>query len=335
MFACARPFLPAGDPFAAGLGGTEQALIHLTGALAARGHQVSVSGGTAVARTYASVRWVPAGQAATADIGVAINDARLLPPCQLPIVWFHNEVELWRELRKARLPALWRHRPACVFIGTEQARLASRLLGFRARAVIAYGLPPAVLAAEPASAPPAPQAIFTSQAYRGLRQVIQLWRTQVAPRVPGARLSAYVGAGDVAAYAALAADVPSITISGRIGNDAMLGVLRGARVLLAPGHRSETFCLAAAEAVAMGVPVVTLGIGSLKERVADAATGFICASWDAMAEKTRRILQEEALWSQLHRSGLATRAGNDWNRVAADWEAFAHEQTMAAGAARG
>ncbi len=84
----------------------------------------------------------------------------------------------------------------------------------------------------------------------------------------------------------------------------------------------------------MGVPVVTLGIGSLRERVADGATGFICASWDEMAEKTLRILQEEALWSQLHSSGLATRAGNDWDRAAARWEAFAHEHTITAGSAR-
>ena len=278
------------------------------------------------------MRWVPAGEAPVADIGVAINDARLLPPCSLPIVWFHNEVQLSRELRKKRLTALWRRRPAAVFIGTEQARLASRLLGLRARAVIPYGLPPAVITAAPASAPPAPHAIFTSQAYRGLRQVIETWRTHVAPRLPEARLSAFVGAGDVASYAALAADVPSITIGRRVGNDAVLDVLRGARVLLAPGHLSETFCLAAAEAVAMGVPVVTLGIGSLKERVVGGATGFICASWDDFADKTRRVLQDEALWSHLHACGLATRAGNDWDRVAAEWEAFAHEHTHTADA---
>ena len=331
MFACARPFLPAGDPFAAGLGGTEQALIHLTGALAARGHRVGVSGGSAVPRRLAGVDWAPAGAPALADIGVAVNDARLLPPCSLPIIWFHNEVELSRELRKSRLPALWRRRPAAVFIGTEQARLASRLLGLRARAVIPYGLPPAVIAAAPASAPPAPHAIFTSQAYRGLREVIDMWRTRVAPRLPGARLSAFVGEGDVAAYAALAAGVPSIAVNRRVGNDAVLDVLRGARVLLAPGHRSETFCLAAAEAVAMGVPVATLGIGSLKERVAHGRTGFVCRGWDDLAEKTRLVLQDDALWSRLHARGLATRADNDWDHAAAHWEAFAHEHTRPGG----
>jgi glycosyltransferase involved in cell wall biosynthesis len=228
------------------------------------------------------------------------------------------------------MPALWRHRPVAVFIGSEQARLASRMLPFRGRGVIPYGLPPSVLvaaaedvAAEAGAVVAGREAIFTSQAYRGLARVIRMWRECVAPAVPGARLTAYVGAGDVAAYRAKAAGEASIRVLGRVGNDEMLGVLRGARVLLAPGHRSETFCLAAAEAIAMGVPVVTLGIGSLKERVVDGRTGFVCRDWGAMAARTRDLLTEDALWAEMRAAGLATRAGNGWDRAAVEWEAFA------------
>jgi len=315
----------AGDPFAAGLGGTEQALIHLTAALAARGHGVRVAGGCAVARDIERVRWTPE-PAGAADVTVAVNDARLLGARPgLPVVWFHNEVELGREWRKGRMLALWRHRPVAVFIGSEQARLASRLIGLRARVVIPYGLPPRILAGLPAEAPPPPHAVFTSQAYRGLRQVIGMWRKEISPEVRGTRLTAYVADGDVAPFSALAAADASISVRARIGNAAMAEVLRGTRVLLAPGHRSETFCLAAAESVASGVPVVTLGVGALKERVISGQTGFVCRGWPGFAKRTRDVLTDDTLWRHLQTGGLATRASQGWDRAAAAWEMMADE----------
>ncbi len=282
---------------------------------------MTVAGASPTPRTIGGVAWLPPGPIPQAEATVAVNDASLLPEsCARPTVWFHNEVEFWREARKARLPALWRHRPAAVFIGREQARHAAFLLPFARRHVIPYGLPDRVRTAAPAAAPPPPHAAFTSQAYRGLREVIALWRRAVAPQIPHARLAAYIDAKDVPAYAALAAGAPSITVAPRIGNDGVLGVLRGARLLLAPGHRSETFCMAAAEAIAMGVPVITRGIGALKERVANNATGYTCRSNAEMAQRTRQVLTDDALWSRLHAAGVATRAGNGWDRAAKAWE---------------
>ena len=234
---------------------------------------VTVAGATRTPRTLNNVAWLPTAPAA--DITVAINDARLLPAgATSPAIWFHNEVELAKEFRRGRLPALFRARPAAIFIGTEQARLAPRLLPFRSRAVIPYGLSTRILAAPHAEAPPPPAALFTSQAYRGLKEILALWQSDIAPAIPTARLTAHIANTDVPAYTKLAP--PSATIAPRIGNDAILARLLQTRVLLAPGHISETFCLAAAEAIALGVPVVTLGIGSLKERVRNNIDGFIC-----------------------------------------------------------
>ncbi len=301
-------------------------MIHLTSALAERGHAVCVVGGVQAARDLGRVRWLPAGEAAAADVRVAVNDARLLAgQGGLPVVWFHNEVGAWREVRKRRLAALCRYRPVAVFIGTEQARRASRMLPFRRRVVIPYGLPPAVLAAAPGAAMPGPCAVFTSQAYRGLREVIAMWRAHVSPLVPGARLVAYVGDAELAPYAALAAGDASIAIRQRVGNAAMLDVLRDARLLLAPGHVSETFCLAAAEAVAMGVPVVTLGVGSLKERVVDGVTGFLCSDWRQMAARVREALTDDDIWKRMRANGLASRSGSDWAVAAEAWEACADD----------
>ena len=322
VFIAAKPFLPdAPDPFTAGLGGTEQAVINLTGALAGLGDRVTVAGGARTEHTLNGVTWCP-GIPAGADLHVAINDATLLPAgSATPVVWFHNEVSLIKEIRRARLPALLRHRPAAVFIGTGQAKNASQLFPFRCRKVIPYGLSDRILAARATGALPPPHAMFTSQAYRGLRHVIAMWQQVIVPAVPGATLTAFIAEHDVPAYRALVSH-PSITVMPRIGNDAIHERLRQTRVLLAPGHVSETFCLAAAEAIALGVPVVTLGIGSLKERVRDGIDGHVCRNFAGMGEQACRILLDEPHWRHLHVNGIATRSGQSWRKVAEKWQAL-------------
>ncbi len=291
---------------AAHLGGIEQTVLHLAAALRARGHGVSLATDPAAPCT---------------GIAVAVNDAALLPArADRPVVWFHNEVGFWREARKGRLPALFCHRPAAVFVGTVQARQASRLLPFRSRHILPHGLPQAFLAAAPASAPPAPRAVFASQPYRGLGPLLTLWRNTIEPSQPASRLTAYVPPDSLAAWRACAS--ATIDILPRAPNDAMPGILRAARLLLAPGHEAETFCLAAAEAVAMGVPVVTYGTGALRERVVDGVTGFICRDAAGMAARIAAILTDDALWRRMHAAGLATRPEAGWDRAAQRWEAF-------------
>ena len=50
--------------------------------------------------------------------------------------------------------------------------------------------------------------------------------------------------------------------------------------MLNPGHKGEVFCLVAEEARTMCLPIVTMGIGSLHERVIDNVTGYICNDID-------------------------------------------------------
>jgi glycosyltransferase involved in cell wall biosynthesis len=205
-----------------------------------------------------------------------------------------------------------------------QSQRASSWLPLGRRLVLPHGLPPAILASAMAQSPPGPEVMFASQAYRGLADLIALWRSHIVPQAPAARFRAYIAASDIQRYRDMAAAAPSITILPRVANADMPAVLRGARVLLAPGHRAETFCLAAAEAVAMGVPVVTYGIGALAERVDHGRTGFICRHRDDMAARILTLLADDALWWRMHAQGCASHAGADWPHIAGLWEqAFA------------
>ena len=55
----------------------------------------------------------------------------------------------------------------------------------------------------------------------------------------------------------------------------LIEFLSNFRILIIPGHKGEVYCLAAEEARELCIPIVTLGYGSLNERVIHKKTGFV------------------------------------------------------------
>ncbi|GIV59674.1 N-acetyl-alpha-D-glucosaminyl L-malate synthase BshA [Rhodocaloribacter litoris] len=83
-------------------------------------------------------------------------------------------------------------------------------------------------------------------------------------------------------------------------------ILSIADVFLMPSG-SETFGLAALEAMACEVPVVASNIGGLPELVVDGETGFLCPLGDieAFTARTREILLDEALHARMAKAARA------------------------------
>ncbi len=102
-----------------------------------------------------------------------------------------------------------------------------------------------------------------------------------------------------------------------------------ADVFLIPSG-SETFGLAALEAMACNVPIVSSDIGGLPELNVDGETGFLCplGDIDAMTEKTRAILSDDVLQRRLA-EGARRRAVEmfDQDRITPMYEAY-YEQAL-------
>ncbi len=77
-------------------------------------------------------------------------------------------------------------------------------------------------------------------------------------------------------------------------------ILSIADVFLMPSG-SETFGLAALEAMACEVPVVATNVGGLRELVVDGETGFLCPQddVDAFTDRTRQLLTDEELHDRM------------------------------------
>jgi len=325
----------------AALGGVQGATVMLAEALAARGHRVSVAtAGDAWGESF-GVRYQPLDQpgepaellianrvpalfarpAASAGGGAKGTRARAL--------WLHGPA---RYLRKPRhLLPLLRYRPVPVFLGAYHAGTRPWGLPLHSGPVIGHGIGEVFLTAPLAQAPPPPRAIFTSNPRRGLDWLVELWCARIRPAVPTAELhvfsgrATYGGLADAKLEQALAAAVDreaqGIYLRAPVAKEALAHELRQARVMLYRGDLGETFCFAAAEAQAMGVPLVTAGIGALAERLVDGVTGFLRPEPEPFARAAIALLQDDALWLSQHQAAASgSRTTGGWALAAARWE---------------
>jgi glycosyltransferase involved in cell wall biosynthesis len=317
------------------IGGAETALVALAEALAARGHAVTALSRCAAPIVHNGVAWSPLESAppAACDLYIANRGAGLLglvPRAGCRVLWLHNPA---RYLRKPRnLWPLLRWRPIVVTLGPHHAASVPRWLPRGGEAVIPYGLLPAFRAATPREPPP-PIAIFTSNPLRSLEWLLDLWAARIRPAVPGAELHIYAGAavyggsGNAGAMEAVLARAEALAPHGvrrfaPVPHDRLAAVLGRSRVMLYRGDPGETFCLALAEAQAMGVPAVVQPIGCVAERVIDGRTGTVAADDDVFAAAAVALLRDDRLWHSYHAAALAEQQGLAWDEVARRFEAL-------------
>ncbi|MGH7092189.1 MAG: glycosyltransferase family 4 protein [Stellaceae bacterium] len=315
------------------LGGAETAFVALAEALAARGHRVSARSNCRVALCHREVDWAPLadGVPDRCDLYIGNRGHRVigLSRPRRRLFWLHNPAGYLTKPRN-----VWRlawYRPMLVTTGAYHASTVPHWLCDGGRAIIPYGVLDRFHHAVPREPPP-PRAVFTSNPLRGLDWLLDLWVARIRPVVPHAELHIYAGPavyGQQAggAMEAVLARAEGLAAHGvrrhaPVGREALAGVLRESRAMLYRGDPGETFCLALAEAQAVGVPAVVQPLGAVAERVIDGETGRVAGNDDAFAEAAIAVLSDDALWRRWHRAALIHQRGLSWDAVAARFEAL-------------
>jgi glycosyltransferase involved in cell wall biosynthesis len=261
----------------------------------------------------------------------------LVPRAGRRLFWLHNPAAYLKKPRN-----LWRlawYRPTLVVTGAYHAATIPRCLPCGTREIIPYGVLDRFRGAVPRE-PPVPRAIFTSNPLRGLDWLLDLWAARIRPAVPQSELHIYAGG---AVYGL--ADTPrarrmdevltrtdSLAACGvrrfaPVGREALAMALLGARVMLYRGDPGETFCLALAEAQAMGIPAVVKRLGSTAERIVDGVTGRVATDDDGFVAAAIALLRDDQLWQQWHLAALTRQRGLSWDAVSARFEALMHGPT--------
>ncbi|MGQ0675465.1 MAG: glycosyltransferase [Rhodospirillales bacterium] len=321
------------------LGGAESAFVNLAEALAARGHAVGVRNNCAHPGVHWGVEWAPiaGGFPSSADLYIANRGDKLIlrmaRRARRTVFWLHNPARYLLKLRY-----LWKlawQRPALVFAGPSHMATYPAWAPGGPRIAIPLGVDDLFLKARPASAPPPARAIFTSNPLRGLAWLLELWAARIHPALPAAELHVFSGPATYGDYgAAKSAAMQAVLERARalrdrgvvlrqpVARSVLVDELRQSRAMLYRGDPGESFCLAVAEAQALGVPAVVQAIGATSERVIDRETGFVAADDSDFALNAVRLLGDDDLWRRQHRAALERQRGWGWPQAAAAFEAL-------------
>jgi glycosyltransferase involved in cell wall biosynthesis len=319
------------------LGGAETAFVALAEALAARGHRVEARNRCRIAVVHKGVRWVPLScdLPYACDLYIGNRSHKVIGFVRRPgrrVLWLHNPAFYLKKPRN-----LWRlawYRPTLVVTGGYHAATIARWLPCGGCEIIPYGVLDRFRTAPPREPPP-PRAIYTSNPLRGLDWLLDLWVEHIRPAIPAAELHIYAGGAVYGLTGTLRARrmdevlarADALVASGvrrfaPVGRKALATALSGARVMLYRGDPGETFCLALAEAQAMGVPAVVQSLGSTPERVIDGVTGRVAANDDDFVAAAVALLRDDGLWQRWHLAALERQRGLSWDAVGARFEAL-------------
>jgi glycosyltransferase involved in cell wall biosynthesis len=329
-----------------GIGGSEEAAIHMASALQRVGCQVVVYGKPPgdSAREYHGVPWMPYrcfAQGFPGDIFIAWRDAEYL---RLSVGWKH--VYHWLHNRQENpYPFDLVQRVDRILLVSKHHASDAGLAYVPRRKLYSTsnGLAPAFLR-EPGQNE-AHRAIYASCPARGLLTTLDMW-PRIRRCVPTAHLDIYHGFDPIYEYMArffpgLRAikravlrridESEGVTFHGMVGQDHLAEGFARAGVWLYPTETPETSCITAMKALAMGCLPVTSGFGALTETLGGRDLGpthpskpiskskirlwkFRCQVVKAMQSgNTERVRETRLEWSRWARERYS------WEQVACDW----------------
>jgi len=315
------------------LGGTESSVIQCARELARRGHEVTVFTNCEAPVVDRGVTWRPLNgeRPRSCDLYIACHQPHLLGFVDKPhrraiwVLWPVSQLAHYKKFWR-----LWAYRPVPILTSLYQAQTYSRLLPkAQPQIVLPLGLPDDVRGHAPLAGAPSRRVIFASNPQRNLRRLVEIWAHEIWPKVPDAVLDVY-GVKDITAgadvWAAWEGGVlpagmsdevkASVRVHASLSRPELIAAMRGSRLMLYLGHKAEAFCLAVAEAQALGVPAVVAPLTVLPERVIDGVTGFVRADGDGFATSAVALLTDDQLWRRQHEAAIGYQQGISWSEHA-------------------
>ncbi len=303
------------DKYSAKLRGAENILINLSKTLSNLGNEVFVFNNCDKEFHETNYQWNNLNRTNNKvfsfDIAIANGDARLLNnvTANKKFVISHSLQSIEKFIRKKQLFAYIKNKPTYLLLGKYHEKNRSKILSLFGTKILNYAVDEIFLNENISSSINSRQSIFTSRQDRNLDILINIWKSNIYPLMKDAKLL-ITPKNDV-----------SLTKYGIIDRKMhtqqhLINDLKNSRLMLVPGHKSELYCLAAEEARELCIPIITLGIGSLSERVQDGITGFIAKNNNQFSEYVIELYSNEKLFNELRNNLINMRGKYTW-RVAA------------------
>ena len=293
--------------------GGENAIIHLSNELSKLGNNIEVYNSFKDICVINGVKWSSichANKNLTYDIAFTNNDIKLFDKiiAKKYVAFSHSIQSIEKFIRKGQLFSYLKYKPKIVLLGKYHRENRNYLLKLFGTINLEWAVDPLFLETKLDENLIENRAIFTSRRDRNLDLLIKLWIKDIFPKNKSIKLYSTPSELIENDYNIYARNFEDKTT--------MVEDLLKSKVLLAPGHKGELYCIAAEEARELCIPIITLGIGSLSERVEHGITGFVAKNYDEFAYYTLEIFKDINLWKSLRNNLIKLRGSKKWDIVA-------------------
>ena len=247
------------------------------------------------------------------DILIVFSDANLFEnyKCKKKFLWSHSVQSIEKFIRKKQLLPFLKHKPVLILNGDYHYNNRSLFTSLFGKKILKLA-PDDEFINETVQIDKLPEknSFFISRSSRNLDILINAWKA-IFIKSPGSKL--FVNPpfnlnSEIKKY--------SINIREKGSKSDLIKELKLCRVMLIPGHKGEVFCLAAEEARELCIPIVTLGIGSLYERVIHGQTGFIAKNINEFIYYSIQILNDDELYLKLRKNLYKLKNSRSYRDVA-------------------
>jgi len=305
------------DKYSPLLRGAETILINLSKSISLLGHEVFVFNNCRKNIKNNNYHWNSINQLINKnnyfDVAITNADANLLNlvNAKKKIVLSYSLQPIEKFLRKKQLFSYIKHRPKIFLLGEYHKKKRSIFLSLFGSEIYTPGIDDIFLESKIKFPKHSNQAIFTSRSDRNLNILLEIWNNYILPKSTNYKLLITPNNEDANFLKKKNIYFRKMDQQGNLIKD-----LLSSKMMLAPGHKAELFCLAAEEARELCLPIITLGIGSLKERVEHGKTGFIAKNYSEFAQYTLDLFKQDDLYNNLVKNLLELRGSKSWLNAA-------------------
>ena len=204
------------------------------------------------------------------DIIISSNYAQIFDiyKSKRNILWLHNKLQIEKALRKKQFFSIIKNKIDIVFVSKYLENLTSKLYFFNKRYIIPNFITKIFLRKRiKLHKNYKPIFIWTVQRDRGLKELIDIWKSIIIKKYPLAELHIFSVNG-------CSEKLNNIFFHGRVDRLTLIKFYKKAKAMICLGY-DETFCLNAVESFSQGLPIISFGKTALREIVINNINGHI------------------------------------------------------------
>jgi len=301
------------------ISGSEKTLINISNELAKNTNfDIKVFNNTKNEIKSNNVQWININNISFDDIPdhlISMSDANLLSliECNKKYLWSHSVQPVEKFFRKKQFLPFIMNKPIMLLEGEYHFETRSFFTSMFGKKIIKLAPDYDFINKNiNIDTIPLKKAIFTTRSDRNLLFLLKCWKS----------------INELSQNSELHINPPynlsiddknmGIKLRVKVNKSKLIDELINSRVMLNPGHKGEVYCLAAAEAREMCLPLVTMGYGSLYERVEHNLTGFIAKNEKEFIDYSIKILNDDNTYFRLKENLIKIKGNRTYKNVSED-----------------